>query len=53
MWTPTHRHTQPAKTYIHQLYVDIGCRLEDSARAVADRDGWQEIVKDICAVDTP
>ena len=28
----THRHTGvcwPAKTYIHQLCVDIGCHLED------------------------
>ena len=32
LWTPTLRHTsfcQPAKTYNHQLFVDIGCRQEN------------------------
>ena len=25
---------QPAKTYLHQLYADTGCRLEDLPRAM-------------------
>ena len=38
-WTLTHGHT------IHQHR----CRLEDLARAMADREGWKERVKEICA----
>ena len=32
LWTPKHEQTSVdwlAKTYIHQFYVDTGCRLED------------------------
>ena len=28
------------KTYIHQLYADIGCHLEDLPRVRTDKDGW-------------
>ena len=45
LWTPTHGHTsidQPAKSYIHQLWADNGCRLEDSTNVMTDRDGWRE-----------
>ena len=48
-----HRHTsvgQPAKTYIYQLWVDTGFRLEDLPKVMADRDKWQERVKKICVV---
>ena len=44
-WTPTNRHTgfcRPAETYIHQLIVDTGYRLEDLSRARADWDRWRE-----------
>ena len=40
-WTPIHGHTGvgwPAKTYIHQLCVDTGCRLEDLAVVMTDKD---------------
>ena len=39
------------KNYIHPLSSDTGCPLEDFLRAVADRDGWQEGIKGICADD--
>ena len=53
-WTPTHGHTgidQPAKTCIHQLSVDTQYSLEDLPRKMIGRDGWQESVKEICAVN--
>ena len=31
---------KPAKTYIYQFCVDIGCRLKDLTNAMANRDGW-------------
>ena len=40
-WTPTHERgsiDRPARTYLHQLCADTGCRLED----LDDRDGWGE-----------
>ena len=42
--SPTHGHMVgwSAKTYIHQLSEDTGCHLEDSPRAITDRDRWQE-----------
>ena len=33
---------QSAKTYIYQLRADIGYRLEDWVRKLADKDGWRE-----------
>ena len=41
--------TRPAGTYIHQLYADTGCSLEDLPGAMDDRDGWQERVREILA----
>ena len=43
----------PAKTYIYHFCADSGCHLEDLQRSIADRDGWWERVKGICAVDMP
>ena len=52
LWKPSHGHAsvgRPAKTYIDQLYADTGCRVEDLSGAMNDREGWREIVMDICA----
>ena len=54
--TLTQGHTSvgwPAKTYIQQLCVDTGCRLQDLPKAMANRDGWRERFKGICTVDMP
>ena len=32
----------PAKNYLHQLYVDTGCILDDLSGVRDDRDGWRE-----------
>ena len=53
-WIPTHGHTSvdwPSKIYIHQLCVDIGCRLVDLVRVMVDRNGI--FGKRIYAVSTP
>ena len=50
VWIPIHGHNSvswPAKTYIKQLCMDTGCRLEDLPRAMVDRDEWQERLKRI------
>ena len=42
---PTHGHTcvdRTEKTYIHHLWADTGCRLEDLSRAMPDRVEWRE-----------
>ena len=44
---------QPAKSYIHEFYVDTGCYQADLPGMVANRDGWWESVKGIWAVSTP
>ena len=39
LWTPTHGHTSvspTAKTFIHQLHVNTGYRLEDQTRIMTD-----------------
>ena len=45
------------KTYINNLCMNTGCRLEDSTRVIADKDGWRKrkivIVKAIHAVGPP
>ena len=44
-WTPIHRHTTvgwPAKSYIHQLFADTGCRLENIPKPITER----EMVRD-------
>ena len=43
----------PAKTCIHQLCEDTGCRLEDLPRSMTGRNGWRNKVKRICSVSTP
>ena len=40
-----------AKTCIHQLYADTGCRVEDLRSVMINRDRCQERVKGICAVE--
>ena len=55
LWTPTHAHIsvdQPAKTCIHQLYVNTGCSQEDLPGIMDDRDRWQERVRELHAVST-
>ena len=46
LWTPSHGWA--ARTYI-QLCADTGCSLEDLSRAIDDRDGRPERVKEIYA----
>ena len=44
-WTQTHECAsvgQPARTYLHQLYVDTGCSLEDLPGAMDDKDKWRK-----------
>ena len=48
LWTPTHGRAK-ARTYIQQLCEDTGCCPEDLPRAMNDREGWQERVRDIRA----
>ena len=53
LWKAAHGHVsvgRPANTYIDQLCIDTGCCVEDLPRTMSDRDGWREIVMDICAV---
>ena len=40
------------KIYIHQLCADTGCSLEDLLGVIDDRDGWQERVKGLHAINT-
>ena len=49
-WTPTRGHTSvgwPAKSYIHQLCAETGCRLDNLARVMADKDEEREKVKGV------
>ena len=51
-WTTSHERAKagrPARTYIQHLCADTGCCLEDLSKAVNDREGWRERVRDICA----
>ena len=48
--TPSHERAKagrPARTYIHQLYTDTGCSLEDQPEAMDDRERWRERVREI------
>ena len=50
LWTPSHgraKAVRPARTYIQQFYVDIGCSLENFPGAMDNRDGWRERVREI------
>ena len=52
LWTPSHGRAKtgrPARTYIQQLYADTGCSPEDPPKAMDDREGWREGVRDIRA----
>ena len=53
LWTPSHgraKAERPARTYIQQLCVDMGCSPEDLP--MNDREGWRERIRDICADGT-
>ena len=42
LWTPTQGRVsvgRPARTYLHLLYVDTGCSLEDLPGVMDDRNG--------------
>ena len=55
LWIPTHGRAKagrPARTYIQQLCEDTGCCPEDLPRAMNDREGWRERVRDIRAAST-
>ena len=55
LWTPTHGRAKagrPARTYIEQLCEDMRCSPEDLPKAMNDREGWRERVRDIRADGT-
>ena len=55
LWTPTHGWAKAewlAQTYIQQLCEDMGCSPKDLPKAMNDREGWGERVRDICADGT-
>ena len=50
LWTHSHgrvKSGQLARTYIHQLCEDTGCRPEYLPEAMNDRERWREKVRDI------
>ena len=52
LWTPSHGQAKagrPALIYMQQLCSDTGCSPEDLLKAIDDREGWQERVRDIRA----
>ena len=52
LWTPAYGQAKagrPAGIYIHQLCEDTGCSSEDLPKAMNDREGWRERVRDIRA----
>ena len=55
LWTPSYGRAKagrPARTYIQQLCMDIGCSPEYLPEAINDREGWRERVRDIRADGT-
>ena len=55
LWTPLHGRAKagrPARTYMQQLRADNGCSPEDLLRAMDDRKGWRERVRNIHADST-
>ena len=55
LWTPTSgwaKAGRPARTYIHQLFEDTGCRPEDLPETINEREKWRERVRDIRAGGT-
>ena len=54
LWTLSHGQAKagrPARTYIQQLWANMGCSPEDLPEVMNDREGWQEKVGDIHADD--
>ena len=52
LWTPLHGRTKagrPARIYIQQLCADTGCSPEDLPKAMDNREGWRERVRNIRA----
>ena len=52
LWTPSQRRAKagrPARTYIQQLCADTGCSPEDLPKAIGDKKGWRERVRNIRA----
>ena len=52
LWTHSHepaKSKRPARTYIQQLCVDTGCSSEGLPKAMDDKEGWQERVRDMRA----
>ena len=50
LWTTSHGRAKagrPARTYLQQLCEDTGCSPEDLPKAINDREGWRERVRDI------
>ena len=55
LWTPTYgwaKAERPARTYIQQLWEDMGCNQENLPEAMNNREKWQERVRDIRASST-
>ena len=55
LWTPSHGQAKagrPARTYIQQLFEDMGCSSEDLPEVMNDKKRWWERVRDICADGT-
>ena len=55
LWTPAYGQAKagrPAGTYIQQLCEDTGCSPEDLPKAMNDREGWREKVRNIRASGT-
>ena len=55
LWIPTYGRAKagrPARTYIQQLFEDMGCGAEDLPEVMNDREKWRERVWDIRACGT-
>ena len=55
IWTPTYGRAKAgrqARTYIQQLFEDMGCSPEDLQEAMNNREKWRERVRDIHASGT-
>ena len=51
-WTPSQGRAKagrPVRTYIQQLWADTGCSPEELPKAMDDREGWRERVRNIRA----
>ena len=49
LWTPSCGRAKAARTYIQQLCADTGYNPEDLLKAMDDREGWRERVRNIGA----